>query len=283
MIAAGDRVLVAVSGGKDSLAVWDILLDARLRRRRALRRARHRRLQRRARATYARAFARDAGLHLIEVDLPDDYGYDIPTGARAAGGCRARRAGCRSATSSTRPRSTAATTSSSPATTSTTRRRCCSATCCAGRPSTSAASCRCCRPRRLPEEGQAARPPGRARDGGLLHHPRHRLHRRRVPDGGRQQAPRLQGGAERDRGQSPGTKYDFYFGFLRRAAERFRPEAEGEQADLRPCTALRRADHRRGVRVLPPGRAGRRPPPRRRARSSSARIATSGRRSRAPA
>ncbi|MEZ5255996.1 MAG: hypothetical protein R2705_03625 [Ilumatobacteraceae bacterium] len=27
MIAAGDRILVAVSGGKDSLAVWDILAD----------------------------------------------------------------------------------------------------------------------------------------------------------------------------------------------------------------------------------------------------------------
>ena len=27
MIAPGERVLVAVSGGKDSLAVWDLLLD----------------------------------------------------------------------------------------------------------------------------------------------------------------------------------------------------------------------------------------------------------------
>ena len=27
MLAPGDRVLVAVSGGKDSLAVWDILVD----------------------------------------------------------------------------------------------------------------------------------------------------------------------------------------------------------------------------------------------------------------
>ena len=27
MLQEGDRVLVAVSGGKDSLAVWDILLD----------------------------------------------------------------------------------------------------------------------------------------------------------------------------------------------------------------------------------------------------------------
>jgi tRNA(Ile)-lysidine synthase TilS/MesJ len=27
MIKAGDRVLVAVSGGKDSLALWDVLVD----------------------------------------------------------------------------------------------------------------------------------------------------------------------------------------------------------------------------------------------------------------
>lgn len=88
MIAPDDRVLVAVSGGKDSLAVWDMLIglgyhadglyiglgigeysDTS--------------------GDYARNFARDRGLHLIEVDLPTEYGYDIPTGARAA-----RRAPC---------------------------------------------------------------------------------------------------------------------------------------------------------------------------------------------
>lgn len=88
MISPGDRVLVAVSGGKDSLAVWDLLAqlghdvdglyvglgigdysDAS--------------------AGYARRFASDRGLRLVEVDLPSDYGYDIPTGSRAA-----RRAPC---------------------------------------------------------------------------------------------------------------------------------------------------------------------------------------------
>ena len=39
---------------------------------------------------------------------------------------------------------------------------------------------------------------------------------------------------------SPGTKHDFYFGFLARASEHFRPEAEGEQADLQPCTRAAR-------------------------------------------
>jgi uncharacterized protein (TIGR00269 family) len=82
MIAPNDRVLVAVSGGKDSLAVWDLLVE----------------LGYSAdglyiglgigdysdvSAEYARSFARDRGLHLIEVSLRTDYGYDIPTAARA--------------------------------------------------------------------------------------------------------------------------------------------------------------------------------------------------------
>lgn len=88
MIAEGERVLVAVSGGKDSLALWDLLLE----------------LGYHAdglylglgigeysdeSGTYARAFAASRGAHLIEVDLREEYGYDIPTGARAA-----RRAPC---------------------------------------------------------------------------------------------------------------------------------------------------------------------------------------------
>lgn len=35
--------------------------------------------------------------------------------------------------------------------------------------------------------------------------------------------------------QSPGSKHDFYFGFLKRASDRFVPEAEAEQDDLVPC------------------------------------------------
>jgi uncharacterized protein (TIGR00269 family) len=83
MIAPGERALVAVSGGKDSLAVWDIL----------------RRLDYEADGLYvglgigdysdasaehARAYAESVGATLIDVDLPRDHGYDIPTGARAA-------------------------------------------------------------------------------------------------------------------------------------------------------------------------------------------------------
>jgi uncharacterized protein (TIGR00269 family) len=83
MLDPDDRVLVAVSGGKDSLAVWDILLE----------------LGYRVDGLYlglgigdysdasgeaARAFATGRGLHLLEVDLPADHGFDIPTGAKAA-------------------------------------------------------------------------------------------------------------------------------------------------------------------------------------------------------
>lgn len=83
MITPGERALVAVSGGKDSLAVWDLLTD----------------LGFSADGFYvglgitdysdtsrdhARAYAASRDLKLIEVDLPTDYGYDIPSGAKAA-------------------------------------------------------------------------------------------------------------------------------------------------------------------------------------------------------
>ncbi len=80
MLKPGDRALVAVSGGKDSLAVWDLLLE----------------LGYEAdglyvglgigqysdnSADYTRAFAETRGLNLIEVDLRGDHGYDVPTAA----------------------------------------------------------------------------------------------------------------------------------------------------------------------------------------------------------
>jgi uncharacterized protein (TIGR00269 family) len=88
MFEPGQRVLIAISGGKDSLALWDILLaldvaadglylglgiegysdDS---------------------ASYARAFASARRVTLLEIDLPRDLGYDIPTGSRVA-----RRAPC---------------------------------------------------------------------------------------------------------------------------------------------------------------------------------------------
>jgi uncharacterized protein (TIGR00269 family) len=88
MIGPGERVLVAVSGGKDSLGLWDILVElgfsadglylglgigeysA-------------------ASARIARAFAVEHGVCLHEVDLAADYGYDVPGAAAAT-----RRAPC---------------------------------------------------------------------------------------------------------------------------------------------------------------------------------------------
>jgi uncharacterized protein (TIGR00269 family) len=83
MLRRGERVLVAVSGGKDSLALWDILVG----------------LGYEADGLYlglgigeysdvsgdhTRAFAQERGLKLVEVDLRDEYGFDVPTGAKAA-------------------------------------------------------------------------------------------------------------------------------------------------------------------------------------------------------
>lgn len=82
MIAPGERPLVAVSGGKDSLAIWDLLLDlgydadgvylglgigdysdtSR---------------------SYAEAYADQRGAKLHIVDIPADHGFAIPDAARA--------------------------------------------------------------------------------------------------------------------------------------------------------------------------------------------------------
>ena len=83
MILPEDKILVAVSGGKDSLAIWDLLVDLgyevdglyiglgigeysdiSL--------------------DYARAYAQTRNLRLIEVDVPSTFGFDIPSGSRAA-------------------------------------------------------------------------------------------------------------------------------------------------------------------------------------------------------
>lgn len=80
MFRRDERILVAVSGGKDSLALWDLLLD----------------LGYEADGLYlglgigeyssesgdlTRKFAADRGASLIEVDLPNEFGFDIPTAA----------------------------------------------------------------------------------------------------------------------------------------------------------------------------------------------------------
>jgi tRNA-5-methyluridine54 2-sulfurtransferase len=82
MFGPGERILVAVSGGKDSLALWDVLLD----------------LGYPATGLYlglgigeysdrshqaARRFATSRGAELEVVDLAGTYGFDVPTAGSA--------------------------------------------------------------------------------------------------------------------------------------------------------------------------------------------------------
>ncbi len=84
MVEPGDRLLVAVSGGKDSLALWDIVSD----------------LGYEADGLYvglgiggysdasgqaARRFAAERGRHLVEIDLREHFGFDVGQAAEATG------------------------------------------------------------------------------------------------------------------------------------------------------------------------------------------------------
>jgi uncharacterized protein (TIGR00269 family) len=81
MFGHSERILVAVSGGKDSLGLWDVLL----------------RLGYRATGLYlglgigdysdrsgrvVRDFAAGRGADLVEVDLREEHGFDVPTAGR---------------------------------------------------------------------------------------------------------------------------------------------------------------------------------------------------------
>ena len=83
MIGPGERVLVAVSGGKDSLGLWQILRD----------------LGYDAdglylglgigeysdeSGRYVRAFVAERGWKLLEIDLAAEYGFDVEGGSRSA-------------------------------------------------------------------------------------------------------------------------------------------------------------------------------------------------------
>lgn len=81
MIGREDRVLVAVSGGKDSLALWDVLLDLGYRVDGLYLGLGIGGYSSRSRDVVV-AFADERETRLIEVDLTQDYGFDIPTAGR---------------------------------------------------------------------------------------------------------------------------------------------------------------------------------------------------------
>lgn len=88
MLQPGDRVLVAISGGKDSLAAWDVLrelgYDAD-----GLYLGLGIGSYSEESSRYAHEYASRHGLTLHSVDLARDYGYDVPGAAVAT-----RRAPC---------------------------------------------------------------------------------------------------------------------------------------------------------------------------------------------
>lgn len=88
MLGPGERVVVAVSGGKDSLALWDLLTELGISADGLYLGLGIGEYSDEA-GTHARAFAHARGLKLHEVDLRAQYGYDVPAAAAAT-----RRAPC---------------------------------------------------------------------------------------------------------------------------------------------------------------------------------------------
>jgi uncharacterized protein (TIGR00269 family) len=237
MVAPGERVLVAVSGGKDSLALWDILTE----------------LGYQADGLYlglgigdysdesgrmTRAFAEARGLTLREIDLPDDVGFDIPTGSRAA-----RRVPCSACGLSKRHLFNRAAVEGGYDVVATGHNLDDEAAVLFGnvlRWATDYLG------RQLPVLP--------ARDGFVRKvKPLVRLGERETAawcvlrgiDYIVEECPMAEGNKHLGykealntiEDQSPGTKNAFYFGFLSHASHLFTPEAEAEQADLRPCSS----------------------------------------------
>ena len=81
MFEPRDRVLVAVSGGKDSLALWDVLLELGYRTDGLYLGLGIEEYSTRS-GDLVRAFARERRADLIEVDLERDFGFDVPTAGK---------------------------------------------------------------------------------------------------------------------------------------------------------------------------------------------------------
>jgi uncharacterized protein (TIGR00269 family) len=80
MIQPAERVLIAVSGGKDSLAAWELLVDLGYETD-GLYLGLGIGEYSDSSGRYAREFAAARGLKLLEVDIPGEYGFDIQTAA----------------------------------------------------------------------------------------------------------------------------------------------------------------------------------------------------------
>lgn len=82
MVTDGDRLVLGVSGGKDSLALWDVMTDLGYE-------VDGVNLElgigdySRESTSYSRRFATERGLKLHEVDLERDYGFTVPMAAEA--------------------------------------------------------------------------------------------------------------------------------------------------------------------------------------------------------
>jgi uncharacterized protein (TIGR00269 family) len=81
MLEPGDRILVAVSGGKDSLALWDVLLELGYDATGLYLGLGIGEYSARSRDVVA-TFSSDRGAELLVVDLEGEYGYDVPTAGR---------------------------------------------------------------------------------------------------------------------------------------------------------------------------------------------------------
>jgi uncharacterized protein (TIGR00269 family) len=81
MFGRDDRILVAVSGGKDSLALWDVLLEEGYRATGLYLGLGIGEYSDRSREV-CRSFAAERDAELLEVDLARDYGFDVPTAGR---------------------------------------------------------------------------------------------------------------------------------------------------------------------------------------------------------
>ncbi|HEX6330135.1 MAG TPA: ATP-binding protein [Actinomycetota bacterium] len=81
MFGPQDRILVAVSGGKDSLALWQVLLDLGYRTEGLYLGLGIGEYSSRSRDV-VRAFAAEREAVLLEVDLAEEYGFDVPTAGK---------------------------------------------------------------------------------------------------------------------------------------------------------------------------------------------------------